>query len=57
MSELKPRHSAYGFSCADCNKFVHKGYDARDKVGLPDNNAVCEDCGANYSDKTRRDNP
>jgi len=42
------RTSAYGFYCADCGKFVYQGYDSRDKIGLPNNLAVCAKCGSKY---------
>jgi len=47
-----PRFSACGFYCADCRSFVYRGYDSRDKIGLPDNNAVCGPCGDSYEDVT-----
>ena len=46
----KVRISTYGFYCAECGKFVYRGYDIRDKKGLPNNNAVCLECGKHYED-------
>ena len=48
---MKPKISVNGFYCADCGKFHYQGYDRRDKINLPDNNAVCTKCGEKYSDK------
>ena len=50
-NNCSPRHSVYGFYCGECKKFVYDGYDARDKTGLPNNCAVCVECGDNYFDK------
>lgn len=44
-----PQHSAYGFHCGDCDKFVYFGYDTKTKK-LPTKNAVCVNCGGKYED-------
>ena len=45
------RTSVYGFYCSDCGRFVHQGYDNRDKISLPNDCAVCTKCGPRYEDK------
>lgn len=47
----KLRHSIYGFYCAECGNFVYEGFDNRDKIDLPNNNAVCVECGNHYLDR------
>lgn len=48
--KVKTRISEYGFYCGNCNKFVYQGYGRKDKIGLPQDNAVCLECGDNYED-------
>ena len=47
--DIQARISINGFYCADCGKFTYQGFDSRDKLNLPNNNAVCLRCGEKYS--------
>ena len=47
----KERSSKNGYYCGYCNKYLYKGYDSRDKVNLPSQNAICVECGDKYTDK------